>query len=280
MSYTTLVDAATLAAHLHDPKWVVFDCRHDLADREAGARAYSEAHIPGARFAHVDDDLSGKKTGKNGRHPLPDPGTFAQWLGRMGVDADKQVVAYDAASGAFAARLWWMLKWLGHEAVALLDGGFNAWLEQNLPVTSERPQIAPAVFRANVRQNRVDAQYIESCLDHGGCIIIDARSPERFRGENETLDPVGGHIPGARNHFFMQNLDDKQRFKPADALRRTFDEVLQGVPPESAVHQCGSGVTACHNLLAMEIAGLKGSRLYPGSWSEWCSDPERPVSRA
>ena len=278
MSYTTLVDAATLAAQLDNPDWVIFDCRHDLADTEAGRRAYNEAHIPGARFAHLDEDLSGGKTGKNGRHPLPDVESFAGWLGRMGVDEGKQVVAYDASTGAFAARLWWMLKWLGHERAAVLDGGLKFWLSQHLPVTSEQPEITPSAFKPRVHDNVVDAQYLESHLERDDCVVIDARSADRFRGENETLDPVGGHIPGARNYPFMQNVNDEGRFKSAAALRQSFSELLRGAKPENVVHQCGSGVTACHNLLAMEVSGLTGSRLYPGSWSEWCADPRRPIS--
>jgi thiosulfate/3-mercaptopyruvate sulfurtransferase len=279
MSYTTLVDAATLAAQLGNPEWVVFDCRHDLTDTEAGRRAYREAHIPGARFAHLDEDLSGKKTGSNGRHPLPAEKTFSAWLGKMGVDEGKQVVAYDAATGPFAARLWWMLKWLGHERAAVLDGGFKFWRSQNLPVTTSEPEISASTFTPRTQDNLVDARHVESHLGRDDCIVVDARSADRFRGENETLDPVGGHIPGARNHPFMQNVDEEGRFKPAAALRQSFSDLLRGMKPENVVHQCGSGVTACHNLLAMEISGLKGSRLYPGSWSEWCSDPRRPVSR-
>jgi thiosulfate/3-mercaptopyruvate sulfurtransferase len=277
MNYTALVQAAELATHLDDPRWVIFDCRHDLANTEAGRRAYREGHIPGARFAHLDEDLSGAKTGKNGRHPLPGAEDFSSWLGKMGVDEAKQVVAYDASGAAFASRLWWMLKWLGHVRVAVLDGGYKFWIAQKLPVTTELPKIQSTAFRPIVQNLAVDAKYVESHLDHDHCVVVDARSPERFRGQNETLDPVGGHIPGARNRFFMNNLDEQGKFKTAEILRAEFAQATGNVPAQDVVHQCGSGVTACQSLLAMEIAGLQGSRLYPGSWSEWCSDPSRPI---
>jgi thiosulfate/3-mercaptopyruvate sulfurtransferase len=277
MNYTTLVQAAELATHLDDPRWVIFDCRHDLANTEAGRRAYREGHIPGARFAHLDEDLSGAKTGKNGRHPLPGAEDFSSWLGKMGVDEAKQVVAYDASGAAFASRLWWMLKWLGHVRVAVLDGGYKLWIAQKLPVTTELPKIPSTAFSQIVQNSAVDAKYVESHLDHDHCVVVDARSPERFRGQNETLDPVGGHIPGARNRFFMNNLDEQGKFKTAEILRAEFAQATGNVPAQDVVHQCGSGVTACQSLLAMEIAGLQGSRLYPGSWSEWCSDPSRPI---
>ncbi|MGH8726690.1 MAG: sulfurtransferase, partial [Burkholderiales bacterium] len=208
-----------------------------------------------------------------------EPEEFSAWLSRMGVDETKVVVAYDALNAMFAARLWWMLKWLGHNNAAVLDGGFKRWLALGLPVTAELPRIIPASFKASVQDTKVDSRYIEERLHRPECVVIDARSPERFRGIGETLDPVGGHIPGARNHFFMNNLDEHGRFKSRDALRASFGQSTGGAPPENVVHQCGSGVTACHNLLAMETAGLLGSKLYPGSWSEWCSEPSRPISR-
>ncbi|MGH8728260.1 MAG: sulfurtransferase [Burkholderiales bacterium] len=274
-----IVQPAELAAQLSNPNWIMFDCRHDLADTEAGRRAYFDSHIPGARFAHLDEDLSGTRTGKNGRHPLPDPEKLSAWLSRMGVDETKQLVAYDASGAAFASRLWWMLKWLGHDRAGVLDGGFKLWVALGLPVTDELPKITPASFKARIRDVTVDSRYIEERLRRPDCVVIDARSPERFRGIGETLDPVGGHIPGACNRFYMNNLDDQGCFKRRDALRESFSELIGRASPENVVHQCGSGVTACQNLLAMEIAGLSGSRLYPGSWSEWCSEPSRPISR-
>ena len=279
MTYTTLVSVIELAAHLDDSDWIVFDCRHDLGDTEMGRRAYAQSHIPGARFLHLDEDLSGPKTGHNGRHPLPAPELFGRRLAALGMTHDKQAVAYDDAGGFYAARLWWMLRWVGHTQVAVLDGGWKAWLEAGLPVSTEAPSITPGAFSGIAQDDTVDARYLLDPLAHPQQRVVDARSPERFRGENETLDPVGGHIPGALNRFFKNNLAADGRFKPKHALRHEFSVLLGAVPPARVVHQCGSGVTACHNLLAMEIAGLSGSKLYPGSWSEWCSEPQRPVAR-
>lgn len=280
MTFTTLVSVEELAAHLDDPGWIVCDCRHDLANYEAGRRAYAQSHIPGARFLHLDEDLSGPKTGTNGRHPLPHPITLTLRLGALGIDNAKQVVAYDASGGSCAARLWWMLRWVGHARVAVLDGGWQAWTKAGEPVTAEPPQTRPTTFNPNLQPGQVaDSSFIATHLDRNDVCIVDARSPDRFRGENETLDPVAGHIPGAVNRFFKLNLDEHGRFKPAAELKSEFAALLRNRPPSSVIHQCGSGVTACHNLLAMEVAGLSGSVLYPGSWSEWCADPSRPVAR-
>lgn len=279
MPHTTLVSTAELAAHLADPAWLVFDCRHDLAKPESGAQEYASAHIPGARFMHLDRDLSAPATGKNGRHPLPDPQAFARILAAAGVDANKQVVAYDAQTGVYAARLWWMLRWLGHENVAVLDGGYAKWTQEARPVSSVVPQPAAAQFSGQPRTVTVNADDLLASLGRPGRVLIDARSPDRFRGENETLDPIGGRIPGSINRFFRENLDQAGCFKPATELHQAFSALLGKLPPQAVVHSCGSGVSACHNLLAMEIAGLPGSRLYPGSWSEWCSDPARPIAK-
>jgi thiosulfate/3-mercaptopyruvate sulfurtransferase len=277
MSYTTLVDAATLAAHLDDPDWLIVDVRHQLADTAYGERSYAENHLPGAVFLHCDRDLSGAVNGRNGRHPLPSAEQLAARLGQIGVGAKTQVVVYDDAQGMIAGRLWWLLRWLGHEKVALLDGGLQAWLAAGGALTQAMPVLRPTQFEARVCEHCVDAKHVESFLNTSRMHLIDARSPDRYRGENETIDPVGGHIPGAINRFFRDNLQADGRFKPADVLRAEWLEVLAGMSPEVVVHQCGSGVSACHNLLAMEIAGLSGSRLYAGSWSEWCSDSGRPV---
>ena len=279
--YTTLISAEELARHLDGPQWIVCDCRHDLADYEAGRREYARGHVPGARFLHLDEDLSGPKTGLNGRHPLPHPATFALRLGALGIDNGKQVVAYDASGGCYAARLWWMLRWVGHRAVAVLDGGWQSWLAQDRPVSTAAPtQVQPAAYVLRPHKGlAVDAAYVAARLADSATAVVDARSPDRFRGENETLDPVAGHIPGALSRFFRSNLDEAGRFKAPEALRHEFATLLHERAPASVVHQCGSGVTACHNVLAMEHAGLTGSRLYPGSWSEWVSDPSRPVSR-
>ena len=278
--HTTLVAADELARNLESADWVVCDCRHDLADYGAGRRAYEESHVPGARFLHLDEDLSGPKTGTNGRHPLPHPLTLALRLGALGVDNTKQVVAYDASGGCYAARLWWMLRWVGHTRVAVLDGGWQAWTAGGYPATAERPKVPPTTYTLRPRADfAVDAPAVAAQLKDPDGAVLDARSEDRFRGENETLDPVAGHIPGAVNRFFKLNLDGSGRFKSPDTLRQEFADMLGQRDPRAIVHQCGSGVTACHNLLAMEHAGLRGSKLYPGSWSEWVSDPSRPVWR-
>ena len=272
-----LVSAEDLAAH---PEWRVFDCRHDLKNTEYGRQAYARGHIPGALFLHLDDDLSGVKDGRNGRHPLPDLADFAQRMSACGVDATTQVVAYDNEGGIFASRLWWMLRWLGHDKVAVLDGGLAGWKRSKRALEETVPVVVPRVFSPQPQAVTVGVGQVLSSIQSQNMLIVDARSPERFRGENETLDPVGGHIPGAVNRFYFDNLDDDGCFfKPVEELRAEFDALLAGRPAEQVVQQCGSGVTACHNLLAMELAGLSGSRLYPGSWSEWCADTSRPVAR-
>jgi thiosulfate/3-mercaptopyruvate sulfurtransferase len=277
MILTTLIGTEILAQHLDDPDWVVFDCRHDLTDPMRGRTEYSASHIPGARFLHLDEDLSAPKTGKNGRHPLPDPHVPMEKLGRAGVDSRKQVVAYDAQGGMVAARLWWLLRWLGHLPVAVLDGGWNQWISENRPQSTEIPQPQPKRFSGKAGNTWVRANFVRLRLDDPSTVLVDARAPDRFRGQNETLDPVGGRIPGARNRYFRDNLDTSGRFKTPEALRQEFEAVLGPAGVENVVNYCGSGVSACHNLLAMEVAGLRGARLYPGSWSEWCADPSRPV---
>lgn len=279
MSYTTLVDVATLKAHLDDPSWLVVDVRHQLADTGYGERAYAAGHIPGAVFLHCDRDLSGPMTGCNGRHPLPEPETLAGRLGDIGIGTTTQVVVYDDAQGMIAGRLWWLLRWLGHDAVALLDGGLQAWQAAGGTLTDVVPTPVPRVFVARPQDTLVKADYVLECIETPHMHLVDARSADRFRGENETIDPVGGHIPGAVNRFFKDNLRPDGRFKPAAELRAEWLAVLAGGLPDQVVHQCGSGVSACLNMLAMEIAGLPGSRLYAGSWSEWCADPGRPVER-
>lgn len=275
---TTLITTEELAARLDDPDWIVFDCRHDLADTEAGRRAYAQSHIRGAHFVNLDHDLSGPRNGTNGRHPLPDPAQFCARLAALGMRRETQVIAYDASGGPYAARLWWMLRWVGHTSVAVLDGGWNAWLKAGRTITATPPVITRGDFTGAPTAITVDAAFIESEIGNARTRVVDARSADRFRGENETLDPVGGHIPGALNRFFQNNLGADGHFKPAAALRAEFTALIGALPPTQIVHQCGSGVTACHNHLAMEIAGLAGSRVYPGSWSEWCSDPRRPIA--
>lgn len=276
MSHTTLISVADLAQHFNDPAFVILDCRHELTNPEFGSKAYAESHIRNARFAHLDRDLAAPLTGRNGRHPLPDPKLFADWLGRMGVSNDKQVIGYDNAGGVYASRLWWMLRWMGHRSVAVLDGGWQAWLAAGLPVTAELPVPKSARFTGSPQMSPVDANYVLKHLQSPDMVLIDARANDRYHGQNETIDPVGGHIPGARNRFFKDNLTPQGFFKSPEQLREDFKPFVGNDSPEKIVSQCGSGVTACHNLLAMEIAGLKGGRLYAGSWSEWIADPSRP----
>lgn len=279
MNHTTLISVADLAKNLEDPSLVIFDCRHELTNPSFGGQAYAESHIPGALFANVDKDLSGPLTGKNGRHPLPDPAKFLEWLGRMGVSNASQVVGYDHAGGPYGARLWWLMRWLGHSKVAVLDGGWQAWNAAGFPVTKETTTPAPARFTGSPDDSRVDAKYVLDRLESKDMVLLDARANDRYHGQNETIDPVAGHIPGAINRFFKENLDAHGRFKAPDELRAAFSPLIGGLPADKVVHQCGSGITACHNLLAMEVAGIHGSKLYSGSWSEWIADPSRPVAK-
>jgi thiosulfate/3-mercaptopyruvate sulfurtransferase len=276
--FTTLISAADLAALMSDPPpaWALFDCRHDLANPAFGEEAFAAGHLPGARFLHLDRDLSGPTNGRNGRHPLPDAATLAAKMGALGVNETTQVVAYDDAGGMFAARLWWLMRWLGHERVALLDGGLQAWCRAGGALEHAVRTVAAQHLPVKPGATWVDAGWVAAHLDAPDTVLVDARSPDRFRGENEMLDPVAGHIPGAVNRFFRDNLNRNGTFKFPGVLHAEFSAILGGHSPGEVVHQCGSGVTACHNLLAMEVAGLPGSRLYPGSWSEWCADPSRP----
>lgn len=279
VKFTTLVSTEQLARHLDDRGWIVFDCRFTLTDPEAGALAYARGHIPGAHYAHLDRDLSSPVTAASGRHPLPDPAVLAEKLGRWGVDGSKQVVVYDDSFGAMAVRMWWLLRWLGHEAVALLDGGFPKWLKERHPVTAKLPEARPAAFHGRPNDALwVDAAAVAQAVQQRDALVVDARSEDRFTGEREPLDKVAGHVPGAVNLPFEDNLDFGGMFLPAPELRTLHLDLLGGVLPQRTIHMCGSGVTACHNLLAMEIAGLHGARLYPGSWSEWIADPSRPVA--
>ena len=277
MSHCTLIDAHELQALLAaGPATVLLDCGFDLADPAASGRAYAAGHLPSALYAHLDRDLAGHKTGTNGRHPLPAFSDFAARVGGWGVEPGTQVVCYDNQGGLYAARAWWLLRWLGHAKVAVLDGGRAAWLHAGGALHIDAPTVnARPVYPASTpAMPTVDAAALQRQL--GVALLLDARAPERFRGDTEALDPVAGHIPGASNRFFKLNLAANGRFKPAAQLREEF---LQLGNAADVVHQCGSGVTACHNLLAMAHAGLQAGALYPGSWSEWCSDPARPVAR-
>ena len=276
----TLVSAEELLRWRHDRPPVVIDCRFDLADPEAGARAYATGHLPGAVYAHLERDLSGPVAAHTGRHPLPDPDVLAQRLGAWGVGPDIQVIAYDEANGAFAARLWWLLRWLEHDTVALLDGGLRVWLAAGGTLTSAVPRPATRVFVARPAADRwVDAHAVHEALRGSRCLLVDARASERFAGEVEPIDPVAGHVPGAVSAPFGANLDADGRFLPPAALAARWRALLADRPAGELIAMCGSGVTACHNLLALEIAGFAGARLYAGSWSEWIRDPSRPVAR-
>ncbi|MFY3459288.1 sulfurtransferase [Achromobacter xylosoxidans] len=278
----TLISAADLATHLGAADVRVFDVRHDLTNHAAGREAYAAGHIPGARYLDHETELAAPRTGRNGRHPLPDRGQFGALMAAHGVTPETLVVAYDASGGMYAAHLWWMLRWLGYDRVAVLDGGWQAWQAAGLPTSTEAAapvQAGAPVTPAAPLVGSVDAQAVLDNIARPGFTVIDARAANRYRGEVEPMDPVAGHIPGALNRPNGQNLQADGRFKDAAQLRQEFTALLDGRDPAAIVHQCGSGITACHNLLSMEIAGLAGSRLYPGSWSEWCSDPSRPVAK-
>jgi thiosulfate/3-mercaptopyruvate sulfurtransferase len=280
MSFTTLISSADLDAHAADPAFVVVDCRFMLDDVEWGRREYLAAHIPGAVYAHLDTDLSGPKDGTNGRHPLPHPDALRRTFSQLGIDAMAQVVAYDQDTGMYASRLWWLLRWLGHTSVAVLDGGFAKWTSEGRPTRSVEETREPREFVGSPRDDLlVDADAVASLSANTDWRLIDARAPERYRGDIEPLDKVAGHIPGAINHFYKQNLDDRGAFLPAEELRRRLSAVVGDASPDHVVNYCGSGVTACHNLLALEHAGLHGAKLYAGSWSEWSSDTRRPVAK-
>lgn len=274
-----LISAEALSRHLHDPQWRLVDCRFSLAEPAQGAAAYARGHLPGAVYAHLDDDLSGPVTAASGRHPLPDPAAFAQRLAAWGIAADTQVVAYDQGNGLFASRLWWLLRACGHQRVAVLDGGFAAWTARGLPV-ADTPAAAAAIQSVPVRAfaGWLDTESVREALAARSIVLVDARAADRFAGRNETMDPVAGHVPGAVNHPLADNLGADGQFLPADELRRRWEARLGEHAPDELVSMCGSGITACHNLLALELAGLPGGRLYPGSWSEWIRDPARPVA--
>ena len=276
MMHTTLVSTQQLADHLAE--WRVFDCRHDLMQPDLGEQQYREAHVPGALFAHMEHDLSAPKTGRNGRHPLPDPEVFEKFLQKSGLRPEDQVICYDAGNGAMAARLWWMLRWVGHKNVAVLDGGIAKWLKEGRPVDAVMPKPKPATYALKQPSGSVAARAIQASLKN--LFLLDARAPVRWRGEQEPIDPVAGRIPGARNRFNADNVQADGTFKDAASLRKDFLSVLGDQAPADVIHYCGSGVAACHNLLAMEVAGLTGGKLYPGSWSEWIADASRPREKS
>lgn len=278
-----LVPSAELIALWQDRarRPVLVDCSFDLADLDAGPWTYAAAHLPGAAYLHLENDLSGPRSGHNGRHPLPAAERFVATMAELGCDDDRHVVAYDNAGGMYAARLWWMLRWVGHDAASVLDGGSAAWRAAGLPFESGAAQpvgVRGAFSLRPTLTRSVARAALAAQLGQDRCLIVDARSAERYRGENETIDPVAGHIPGAINRHFKDNLRVDGTFKPASQLRAEWLALLGGREIAGVVSQCGSGVTACHNLLALEIAGLGGAALYPGSWSEWCAQPGAPVA--
>jgi thiosulfate/3-mercaptopyruvate sulfurtransferase len=277
--YTTLISTDILGSHLQD-NWVVVDCRFDLQNDQWGREQYLASHIPGAVYASLNHDLAGLKTGTNGRHPLPSMDVLGATLGRLGISSGAQVVAYDQDSGMYASRLWWLLRYAGHDAVALLDGGWAKWLREGRPTHSGLETRTPTTFVAAPRQGmRVGVDELVSLVSDPATLLVDARAPERYEGRTEPIDRVPGHIPGAVNHHYKSNALADSTFLSPDVLRDRFTELLAGRDPSQAVMYCGSGVTACHNLLAMAHAGLPGARLYPGSWSEWSADPTRPVEK-
>jgi thiosulfate/3-mercaptopyruvate sulfurtransferase len=280
MTYTTLIYAESLQQHINNPDWIIIDCRFSLADANIGGQAYRLGHIPNARYAHLDKDLSSRITDFTGRHPLPDFRLLAKKLGNWGINNNTQVVAYDDAGGAFAGRLWWLLHCMGHDKVALLDGGFKHWQKQGLPITTTLPTVKAVTFKPYINDAAwLSATQVQNSLAKKTICLIDARTPERYRGEQEPIDPVAGHIPYAVNRAFQLNLAGNGLFLSPTQLREQFNRLIGAVAPEQVVHYCGSGVTGCHNLLAMEHAGLTGSKLYAGSWSEWIRNKNRAVAK-
>ena len=277
--FTTLIDANTLSGQLSREDLVLFDCRFDLANVQWGEMEYVAAHLPGAAYLHLDRDLSSPISPGSGRHPLPDPARLAARLGELGVDANSQIIAYDQGNGAHAARLWWLARWIGIRNVAVLDGGIAAWRTGELPLEQALRAPKPRALAVTLDADAwVSSETVDALRLRPGNLLVDARGAERFAGRSETIDPVAGHVPGARNHPFTGNLGADGKFLPATELRRRFVTLLGSMPPSSLIAMCGSGVTACHNLLALEHAGLTGARLYAGSWSEWIRDPRRPVA--
>ncbi len=278
-THETIISVEELANHLNDPDWVVVDCRFDLKDPSWGSQSYQQSHIPGAIYAHLDNDLSGPVTANSGRHPLPDVQIMAARFSEWGINNQKQVVVYDTSGGAYACRLWWQLRFLGHRIVALLDGGFQAWQKSGYPVAVGIETGSPAQFTPHPHWDMIaDKDEVDRIKQDANFRLIDARAPERYRGEVEPIDPIAGHIPGALNRFHGNNLGADGKFLPPAHLRKQFDELIGDTPPDHVIVYCGSGVTSIHHILAMEIAGLPGARLYAGSWSEWIRDPDLPIA--
>jgi len=273
-----LISTTELAAKIGDSRCVIFDCRHDLFDAGKGERWYREGHVPGAIYANLDADLSGEKTGTNGRHPLPSPAAFIAFLARNGVTNTSKIIAYDDVGGQFASRLWWLARWIGLTDVSLLDGGIAKWIADGHALSRDVPVPKPAALRGHADPlMAVNADEVEASLKMASKTLIDARAPERYRGEVEPIDPVAGHIAGAKNRFYKENLNADLTMRTPAEIRAAFASIMNVPHAIEVVHQCGSGVTACANIFAMEYAGLTGSKLYAGSWSEWITDPARPI---
>jgi thiosulfate/3-mercaptopyruvate sulfurtransferase len=286
MTFTTIIGASILRDCLDQPDLAIIDCRFDLANPDGGRRAYLQGHIPGARYADLNRDLSAPISATSGRHPLPAPADFAATLQRLGVGPATQVIAYDDSAGAFAARGWWLLRWMGHKAVAVLDGGIKAWIGIGGRLEAGEAEALPSAPQGGdshappVNADAViDAAGVAARLQDPGFLLIDARAPERFTGLVEPIDSVAGHVKGAVNQPYSANIGADGRFLPPAELRRLWQQRLDGREPKEVAAMCGSGVTACHNLLSLEVAGLSGAKLYAGSWSEWIRDPTRPIAR-
>jgi thiosulfate/3-mercaptopyruvate sulfurtransferase len=279
--YTTLISASDLLDHLDAPEWAVIDCRFTLSDPESGRKDYQEAHIPGALYAHLEEDLCGRIVpGKTGRHPLPSMEEFSHRLSKWGIDSRVQVVAYDDVGGALAAaRLWWMLRWVGHKQAAVLNGGWTLWQKESLPVKSGIEFRRPRIFVPHHQPGLVaDTELVDEMRTDPAALVLDSRTADRYLGENETIDPVAGHIPGAKSAPYPENLDNQDKFLSEEMLRKRFEQLFEDVPAERAVFYCGSGVTAAHNVLAVAHAGMGNAKLYPGSWSKWITDSSRPIA--
>ncbi len=283
MAYTTLITASELAKNLSNPNWAIVDCRFSLDDTARGRRDYIQSHIPGAVYAHLNEDLSRQAiAGKTGRHPLPQQEKFVQTLSNWGIDSETQTVTYDDKGGAMAAaRLWWMLRWVGHKDVAVLNGGWPQWQKNGYRASSSAETRRPRVFTPRIRDDLLfSADDVLNVMDNTHFCLFDSRSADRYRGKNETIDPIAGHIPGALSVPFANNLNSDGIFLSPEELKARFQNLLGDVPSERAVFYCGSGVTATHNLLALAHAGLENARLYAGSWSEWITNPEHPIARS